>query len=285
MAISVSGGIRHTREVAVLENSFAGLTLGSTISQADLVTALGGSVPDNATMRGRIAVTDFGAPYGRGLAITLPDSADGVVYQPALSTPFDEGYVEYDARWRSPFPWGKGGKMPGLAGKDDQIANPPSGSSPSPHGWGGRSMWLEDASGGQVPNAVEWVGYKYWPGQTTGTSGSNLSTGVNLGAQGGTSDGTWRRFRKYYRMNASTVTDTTIDPATLVQGTHYQNDGLWEEWVDGTRVGNFTNQVLRYYEPAKCTHLQFSFFYGGDATWSGGGGTIDIARLRIVKVR
>lgn len=273
-------------QVPIIEGTFAGLTVQNPISLADLRTAIAApSMSDNTTMRNRIQVSNIGGAYGKALSITLPNDDNGVVLQPTLPESFDEGFIEFDIRWRAGFGWGGGGKILGLGGTDGTISAPPSGGNPDPHGWGGRSMWLKDAFGGNIANAIEFIDYKYWPGQAAGSFGVNMHTGVNLGPQGGTSDGVWRRVKKHYCMNTCYVTDTGTDPATLVQGTHYLNDGFWKTYIDGSLVGDNTNQVLRFYQQARCTHLSFAFFSGGDATWADGGGIIDVANMRVVKIR
>lgn len=288
--ISVGGGeAPPPGEVALIEDTFAGLTVQNPISLADLRTALASpTLGENLTMRNRIQVSNIGGQYGKALTITLPNSDSGVVYQPLLPESFEEGYVEYDFRYRAGFGWGGGGKMPGLAGKCPEIGgNPPSGNNPSRYGWGGRNMWLKDSFGGNPVSGIEWLGYFYWPTQTFPNSyGANLHTNVSLGTQGGVSDGAWHHGKNYYKMNDTNVSNTAVDPLTLVQGTDYQANGIWRIYVDGAGSPQHesTNNVFRLYQSGKITHMQFSCFYGGDSTWADGGGLIDIANLRVVKI-
>lgn len=263
-------------EVEVVADTLAGLPTGG-ISLASLRTALAApTLGDNSTMRSRVSITDVGGTYGKALTITLPDSDEGVVFQPPLPEAFVEGYIEYDLRWRTGFPFGKGGKLPGLGGFRSPLGAPPSGGNPSPYGWAGRPMWLGDSWGGTNGIGTELIAYPYLPWLAAGSFGKNRLTGYSIGAEQGISNGAWRRIRVYYKMNS-----VTSEGLAKAEDT---GDGLHDLSVDGTSIFNKTNEVWRFYSNVKISHWSFAVFYGGDETWSGGGGIIDIANLRVVKV-
>lgn len=266
------GGPPATEE-DIVSGTLAGLPTGA-MSLASVRTMFANpTMTDNATMRGRMSITDVGGSIGKALTVTLPDSDEGIVWQPALPQSFTKGYIEYDLRFRTGFPFGGGGKLPGLGGFRSPLTAPPSGGNSSPNGWAGRNMWLRDAFGATNGVGTELIGYPYFPWQTPGSFGQNRLTGHSLGAELGTSNGAWRKVRIITHMNAVSVEGSTSPPT----------DGVHEIRVDGTPIYTKTNEVWRYYTNVTISHWSFAIFYGGDETWSGGGGMIDIANLRVVK--
>src|SRR5690349_3861673 len=112
----------------------------------------------------------------------------------------------------------------------------------------------------------------YLPYNDPDSFGTDYHTGYALG--GWTepeSSGVWNHVRQVFDMNTVTVEGTG------------DADGLYEMWVDDAMRFQKTDEVFRFYEGAMATHLQFSLFYGGSDSWSGGGGVIDIANLRVVE--
>lgn len=244
----------------ILSSTLESAALQTPIATADMYRFLGQSSYGGASNFVRTGVVNA---LGRGKVLNQHFTAgqyspsDGIALTGSpLPASYDEASIEYDVRFVSAgVPWGWGGKLPGLGGVRPGFGNPPTGGQSSQNGWTGRSMWITPSAGFGSENPkspVEWIGYIYDPTQGAGSFGQNRRTGKSFII------GQWHRIKQSYKMN-------TI----ATEGSTPNADGVHRMWFDGELVFQKTNQVYRYFEAGRITHLVWDMFYGGNtASWA-----------------
>lgn len=288
---TVRRGVAQPVSPVLINEGWRGVPLGGPpMANTDVQKAFHDTVFGLNSNNAYLSIVDTGYPHYRVMRHSLPGSFYnandlGVSYQPIFArTTVDHAEMSYWVRFNTNFEWGGGGKLPGFGGNNSKVSVPPAGGIPSPYGFTCRPMWRAAPNfSGAIPNKIELTAYLYLPKLPADTFGIDRHYGVELGDTGGFSDGTWRHVKQVLKMNTSTVSNNNLDPATLVQGTDYQADGLHEVWINGVRVYQKTDEVWRLYNDVHITRMHWSVFRGGgDALWSvGTAGDVDIASLSV----
>lgn len=190
---------------------------------------------------------------GRFLRTTLKagtaGGGAGIVAMLKFATSALDTTTDMDVRFSPGFDFGKGGKLPGPSGvAPGYLPGLPAGGQQNPDhaGWSGRMMWLGRAAYAHVgAKANELVSYVYHVGQAADSYGDN--EWWNLAAPAGAKF----RTRQHHVLN-------TVGKA----------DGVLQGWLDGAATVNRADYTYRDRADVATTHLMFSIFRGGDATWA-----------------
>lgn len=189
---------------------------------------------------------------GRFLRTTLKagtaGGGAGIVAMLKFATSATDTTTDMDLRFSPGFDFGKGGKLPGPSGVvPGYPPGLPAGGQQNPDhaGWSGRMMWLGRAAYAHVgAKANELVSYVYHVGQADNYGDNEW---WNVAAPAGAKFHT----RQRHVLNA-------VGKA----------DGVLQGWLDGAATVNRADYTYRDRADVATTHLMFSIFRGGDATWA-----------------
>jgi hypothetical protein len=189
---------------------------------------------------------------GRFLRTTLKagtaGGGAGIVAMLKLPAPVLDTTTDMDLRFSPGFDFGKGGKLLGPSGvAPGYPPGLPAGGQANPDhaGWSGRMMWLGRAAYAHVGAKVnELVSYVYHVGQADNYGDNEW---WNLAALAGA------KFHTRQRHVLNTVGKA---------------DGVLQGWLDGAPTVNRADYTYRDRADVATTHLMFSIFRGGDATWA-----------------
>jgi hypothetical protein len=190
--------------------------------------------------QGRVRVVEGAEAFqgGRSMRVEYPRGSvgpdrGGAIWVVPLGGSYDELYASYEMKFGPGFDFVLGGKIPGLAGGEQNTGgHRPNGSD----GWSARGMWL---AGGEM------VQYVYNPDQT-GDYGQGLpwKTGtVPVKAVPG----------RWYHVEQRVVMNTP--------GKH---DGILQTWLDGVLVLDRRAMRFRDVPTFAIDAFQFSTFFGGN---------------------
>jgi hypothetical protein len=204
--------------------------------------------------------------YGKAMRITFqgPGSAEntagvgwGIDMRPnfqtlGLPTTLDEAWLTYDFFLPSNFNYYAGGKLPGLAGNEDETAYTlPGGGDYFQTGWSGRIMWAHTTTTMVTYAYVYSIGSKLIStninpnnGRLYGIEIPFQSGGVNILPR----KGAWNTMELHYVMNT---------PGT--------GDGVWQAYLNNVQGVNLSNVMYRTagHTGLHITHLFNSIFFGG----------------------
>jgi hypothetical protein len=154
-------------------------------------------------------------------------------YSPVCGTGVDEATLSYSLRFSNQFPFGKGGKLPGLyGGKGNTGGKIPNGTD----GFSTRFMWVQNGAG---------VIYPYLP--TSVRVGSTFGRGTFY-----FKPGIWHRLEQHVRLNTPGSDNGEIDVV-----------------LDGKPVFQQAGLRFRDVSSLKINGILFSTFFGGaDESWA-----------------
>ena len=155
----------------------------------------------------------------------------------------EELYLAYDVMFENGYDFRLGGKLPGLGGGDQTVANGGYGPPKGNDGWSGRLMWLTQESDYPVDGSV--INYMYLP-TNGGAYGNHYKW--NVGGQRAFTTGKWYALEIRYKMN-----------------TPGKSNGILQGWINGELVMDKRSVIYRTVQSLKINYLIFNTFHGGGA--------------------